>query len=130
MFRLILSLPFILTACLKDETISGYVDQSATFDLAEINGTPFTANATLTFPEKGRVAGHAPCNSYTAEQSAPYPWFELGPIKSTRATCPEMEQETAFFEQLKKMTLIEAVSDIVILRNDEADEMVFQIAQE
>jgi heat shock protein HslJ len=127
MFRFFLSLPILLAACLKDETISGYVDQTATFQLVEINGAKFTATATLSFPEQGRISGQAPCNSYNATQTAPYPWFELGPIRATLSTCPEMAEENEFFETLTRMTLIETLADVVILRNDEAEEMLFRV---
>jgi heat shock protein HslJ len=118
MFRFFLTIPILLAACLKDETISGYVDQTASFQLVEINGTPFTATATLSFPKQGQISGKAPCNTS--------PWFEIGPIAATRATCPEITQETEFFAALARMTLIETLADVVILRNDENEEMLFR----
>lgn len=129
MLRLFLTLPFLLAACLKDETISGYVDQNATFALMEMNGLPFDGRATVSFPEHGVVAGNAPCNSYSAEQSAPLPWFKLGPIRSTRMACPDLQMESAFFAALSRMTLIEALGNVVILRNDDGEEMVFRSDQ-
>ncbi len=126
MFRFFLTIPILLAACLKDETISGYVDQTATFQLVEINGTPFTATTTLSFPKQGQINGQAPCNTYTASQTAPYPWFEIGPIAATRATCTEIAQEAEFFAALARMTLIEALADVVILRNDDDEEMLFR----
>lgn len=126
MFRYFLTIPILLVAYLKDETISGYVDQSASFQLVEINGTPFTTIATLSFPEQGQISGQTPCNSYTATQTAPYPWFEIGPIAATRTTCQDFGQETEYFETLARMTLIEALADVVILRNDENEEMLFR----
>ena len=49
-------------------------------ELAELDGAPFDATATIRFPEEGRIAGEGPCNLYSAAQGAPYPWFAPGPI--------------------------------------------------
>jgi heat shock protein HslJ len=127
MFRFFLPIPILLTTCLKDETVSGYVDQTAIFQLVEINGAPFAATATLSFPNKGQIDGEAPCNTYTTSQTAPYPWFEIGPIAATRSTCPKIAQETEFFQTLARMTLIETLADVVILRNDDNEEMLFRV---
>ena len=130
MFRLFLSLPIILNTCLKDETISGYTDTSTEFQLTQISGQPFTATATISFPKKGTVVGKGPCNSYSATQSAPLPWFEIGPIASTRRMCPEMKAETEFFAALSAMTQIEVSGPVLILRNDTGSEMVFRSDQD
>lgn len=128
--RILISLLFVigLTACKADETISGYVDMDTTWALVELNGAPFTARATMAFPEKGLVTGKAPCNSYSASQSVPLPWFELGPIMSTKMACPDMQDEQQFFDALAQMSLAETLNDTLILRNDEGHEMVFKSA--
>ena len=126
MLRLFLTLPILLTACLKDETVSGYANPEAVFHLQELDGAAFSARATISFPEAGNIRGQAPCNSYTANQSAPYPWLQLGPIAATRATCSEQQLETLFFKALAEMTLIEVLGETVILRNDADREMVFR----
>lgn len=127
MFRLFLTLPIILSACLKDETVSGYADPQTVYSLQEISGTPFSAQATITFPQEGRVAGRAPCNSYSTSQSAPYPWLDLGPIAATRAACADLAQEKVFFTTLSQMTQIEVLDGLLILRNDANQEMVFRV---
>ena len=71
-----------LAAC-ADETISGYADPEAIYALERLNGAPFPATATIAFPAPGRVEGEAPCNGWSAEQTAPYPWIALGPITAT-----------------------------------------------
>ena len=126
MFRLFLTIPVILTACLKDETVSGFAETGANFHLVEIDGTPFTARSTISFPDQGSVRGQAPCNAYSADQSAPYPWFALGPIAVTRAACDDLPKELLFFEALSSMTQIEVFADTVILRNDDMREMIFR----
>ncbi len=125
MLRLFLSIPILLAACLKDETASGYVDQTVVFQLVEFDGRPYPGAATISFPEAGQVRGQGPCNTYSAEQSAPYPWFNIGPIRGTRRTCPILAQETLFLRALQSMTLIEVLGTVIILRDDDGHEMVF-----
>lgn len=126
MLRLFLTLPILLAACLKDETVSGYVDQNAVFRLVEVDAMPHDFNATISFPKTGVIRGQGPCNTYSAEQSSPYPWFSIGPIRATRRACAELAQETQFFRALESMTLIEALGTVIILRDDAGGEMVFQ----
>jgi len=130
MLRLFLSLPILLSSCQKDETISGYVDPDVEYFLTEISGDPFVAIATIKFPKQGSITGQAPCNSYAASQSAPLPWFNIGPIRSTRSACSDMAQEGEFFDSLSRMTLIETLGYLVILRNDAGEEMVFSASHD
>lgn len=117
----------LLAAC-KDETISGYAADGALWQLKSINGAPFTARATLTFPEPGKIAGRAPCNSYFGAQKAPYPWFEIDSVASTKMACPDLKLENQFLQALGKMTLSEATGNTLILSNDKGDQMVFKAA--
>lgn len=131
MHRLIFILPILLAACQKDETISGFVDPQKTFKLEQINGKAFTANADISFPAKGTVSGSSPCNSYSFEQTAPYPWFEIGTMMVTRSVCANFgKEENAFYAALGEMTLSEAVGEVLILQNDSGGEMVFRAVQE
>ncbi|MCF2871838.1 META domain-containing protein [Octadecabacter sp. G9-8] len=127
MFKII---PFLimataLSACARDESISKFVDPLSEFHLIEMNGIPFTAAATIAFPEEGRVVGRAPCNSYFATQTVPYPWFALEGIGATRMACPDLALETAFFNALEGMTLSEASGTTLILSNSVGQKMVF-----
>jgi heat shock protein HslJ len=122
-----LTFPF---GCAGDETISGYADPETTYVLNELDGASFAARATITFPEQGRAAGEAPCNSWSAEQSAPYPWFSLGPIAATRRACPELTAEGAYLSALAAMTLAEVQGGILILSNEDGRELVFEAAQD
>ena len=114
----------LLSAC-KDETISGYADAGVVWSLVELDGAAFQASATLSFPEKGRIAGQAPCNSYSGTQTAPYPWFETGPILSTKRACPDLNAETAFFAALSKVNIAEVSGSTLILSNETGRQMVF-----
>lgn len=129
MIRYLLVLPLLLGSCSKDETISGYADRQASYALQELDGRRFEAEATIAFPEDGLVTGIGPCNSYSASQSVPYPWFQLGPIQATRRGCADLARESEFFSALEAMTLIEVLGDTVILRNVEGREMMFRAVQ-
>ena len=119
-----LALALGLPGC-TDETISGYADPDATYRLTEIDGKPFIASATIAFRTEGRAEGSAPCNSWSANQNAPYPWLELGPIAATKRACPDLASETQFFDALGQMSLAEVQGPILILTNDAGREMVF-----
>jgi heat shock protein HslJ len=106
-----------LTACFPDETISGQTDVGDVWVLKSVQGNAVSNAATLTFPEKGRIAGKGPCNSYFANQTAPLPWFIAGPIGSTKKLCPPdvMTEERVFFAVLEQANLIEVFDDRLIL---------------
>ena len=57
--------------------------------------------------------------------TVPYPWFDTGPIGSTRRVCPDLEVETIFLQALEAVTLSEVLGDVMILPNTEGLEMVF-----
>ncbi len=114
-----------LGAC-ADETISGFADPAAEYALTELLGNPFTANATVAFPSQGQVRGQGPCNNWGATQTAPYPWFALGPIRASQRACDALADERAFFDALSQMTLAEVVGDVLILSDPDLGEMLFQ----
>ncbi|WP_298844319.1 META domain-containing protein [uncultured Roseobacter sp.] len=112
-------------ACRKDETVAAYGGSDRIWQLTEIDGDAFAAEATLTFPETGKIAGTAPCNSYSAAMTVPYPWFGAGPIAATRRACPALEAETIFFKTLGEMTLSEVLGDTLVLSTPEGRSMIF-----
>lgn len=125
-FGLALAILVALTACRKDETVAGYGGAGKVWRLVELDDATYPYDVTLTFPERGLVAGKAPCNRYSAEMDIPYPWFGVGPIRSTHATCPEQAVENAYLGALKTMTLSEVLGNTLILRTDDGREMVFK----
>lgn len=124
--RLICILLLSVLGYCKDETVSGYAPAGVTWHLQAINGTPFPARATLTFPQEGRIAGDAPCNSYFAAQTVPYPWFKTGPIGATKRACPELDAEIRYLQGLAEMTLSEVAGDTLILSNEDGAQMLFR----
>lgn len=119
----------VLAGCRGDETLTGYGAAERVWVLQSIDGTAFSAHAELAFPEAGKIAGRGPCNSFSAEQSSPYPWFEAGGIHATRMACPELEQEAVFFKALGAMSLSEVGPEILILSTDTGREMIFKPAE-
>jgi heat shock protein HslJ len=121
------TLVFTLAAgCARDETVAAYGAANRIWVLSEIDGQSFPAEATLTFPEPGRIAGQAPCNSYFADMAAPYPRFVSGPIASTRRICPDEAAERAYFEALSAMRLTEVLGETLILSAEDGRSMVFR----
>lgn len=116
---------FVLLAACGDETVSAFSENDE-YQLISINDVPFNAKATLDISVSGNVSGSGPCNRYNASQTAPYPWFDLGPIASTKRACDELSKEAQFFISLETMTIVEVAGKTLILSNDDKDEMVFQ----
>jgi len=115
----------LLSACVEDESIAKYADSDAEYQLTELDGTPFTATATISFPEAGKVTGQAPCNRYFADQSEAYPWFNVGAVRTTRMACPDLDTEAEFIAALRAMTLAEVAGETLILSNLDGRQMVF-----
>ncbi|MCF6232890.1 MAG: META domain-containing protein [Rhodobacteraceae bacterium] len=115
-----------LAACREDETVAAYGGAGQQWHLIEIDGKPFNARATVTFPQPGKIAGQAPCNAYSGTMTAPYPWFETGPLAATRMACDALGSETRFFQALGDMTQSEVSGKAMILSNETGHEMVFE----
>ncbi|MEM1375560.1 MAG: META domain-containing protein [Pseudomonadota bacterium] len=114
-----------LAACAGDETISAFSPEGTVWALSELDGAPFTARATLSFPAEGEVVGVGPCNRFSAAQSVPYPWIEIGPIAATKRACADLAAEGAFFAALSAVSLAE-VSGPVLILTGAGHEMIFR----
>lgn len=126
MFYKVLMITLLTSACQADETVSAYSTVEGAYVLMSLDAEPLGGGtATLDVSQAGRVSGKGPCNSYSADQKVVYPWFELGPIMSTRMACPDLPSEAFYFEALAEMTLAEAQGGILILSNTDGREMVF-----
>ncbi|MEL6168329.1 MAG: META domain-containing protein [Pseudomonadota bacterium] len=115
----------IFTGITPDETLAGYTAQGATYVLSEIDGTPFDARASVSFPGEGRIVVRGPCNMFEARIGVPYPWFSLDPVRTTRRACPELAQEAAFLAALSDMTLAEVGPGLLLLSDDGTGHMIF-----
>lgn len=126
MFRFV-TLAFFLTTCGPDETISRFADPQASYTLISVDSEAYWPSATIRFPEPGKVTGTGPCNIFNATQRVPYPWFELGPITSTKRACPDLNAEADYFAALTEMRFAEVVGGTLLLTNETGREMVFQV---
>jgi heat shock protein HslJ len=117
-----------LAGCKYDESVSGYTASSTVWSLTELDGEVFTPRATIAFPEKGKVSGTGPCNSFSASQTVPLPWIEIRNLVSTKMACPDLSMETVFFSALGDMSLAEVAGNVMILSNESGREMVFRTA--
>lgn len=127
MFRFTLILLFALSACRTDETISGRTGPSDIWVLSHIGDTPVTERITIRFPEQGRVTGEAPCNSYFADQFAPLPWIDLGPVGATRRACPALDLETRYFGLLDRMALVETLGETLLMTADDGMTLTYRL---
>ncbi len=119
----------LLSGHQPDETASAFAGETTVYALVELDGATFASSATIGFPDEGRAVGEGPCNRWSADQPAPYPWVAFGPIAATKRACAELESEGHFFAALAEMTLIEVTGDTLILSNDAGREMVFRQAE-
>jgi len=126
MLRSVLILSAILASCGPDETVSGQTEETDVWVLDTINDAPVGVEVTIAFPEEGKVVGKAPCNRYFAAQTVPLPWFKLGPIGATKMACPDLDQEHQYFELLTAMTTSEIQGNVLILRSDTGQSLVYK----
>ncbi|WP_158965389.1 META domain-containing protein [Chachezhania sediminis] len=97
-----------------------------TWVLQALNGEAFPpSEATLIFGDDGRISGAAPCNQYSAKLQSQPPAFQVGPIASTRMACPEMQEETAFFNALGVVTSMTLDGNNMVLNGPDDFSMVF-----
>ncbi|MGI3186383.1 META domain-containing protein [Nioella aestuarii] len=117
----LLFFPLALAGCLRDETVTGYA--TGIWQLQHSQTAPITLDLTM----RGEISGRGPCNSYSAAQTAPYPWFEPGTIASTRAACPDLATEQAYLAALSRMQLAEVSGPVLILSNDRGETLDFRL---
>ena len=123
---LLLVLLLTLPQCARDETLRAYGAGGKTWHLAEIDGTAFGANSSLTFAKNGELNAAGPCNLFSARQTAPYPWFDLSELTVTRRACPGLDAESQFLTALQEMTLAEILDGTLILSTGNGKQMVFK----
>ncbi|MDR6309825.1 META domain-containing protein [Pacificitalea manganoxidans] len=90
-----------------EKTLSEFAGNQSEWVLVAIDGAPAPDGVTLTFPVPNRISGQGPCNSYSAQIVAPFPWFSLAGITATRMVCPALEAEQRYFSILEHMSAVE-----------------------
>lgn len=122
---LILLAAFLLAQCNQNETLTAYGAAGQVWRLTELNGAPVSGTATLEFTADQTMRGVGPCNMFSAKVTAPYPWFELSPILSTRRACPEMALETELLTLLPQLSQAEVSGSVLVLSNEGGQRAVF-----
>ncbi len=74
------------------------------WQLLAIDGAMTDTTATLQIGADGSLAGAAPCNRWSAMNSATLPALQLGGIRATRMACDKLADEQAFFDAMSAMT--------------------------
>ncbi|MEM6887489.1 MAG: META domain-containing protein [Pseudomonadota bacterium] len=115
-----------LSACSGDETLTAYGASDIVWALAELDGVPYTAEAELEFPGPGRFVGRTPCNQFSGQVSAPYPWFAVRALTTTDKTCQDQTEEDMFLKSLNAASLAEVAGDTLVLSTPEGPKMVFK----
>ncbi|ATF16900.1 META domain-containing protein [Phaeobacter gallaeciensis] len=129
-YFLILAILFtgILSACLGDETLRAYGGNSDTWQLREVDGEAVSEVTTLSFPRPGVLTGELPCNRVTGQLTAPYPWFEVEHLATTRMVCAALQEETDVLAALQAMEIVEIKGAVMILSSEAGREMIFTAA--
>ena len=112
----------VLTACVA---VPPAPSALGLYRLVSIDGTPFAARATISFPSARQVVGSAPCNSYSGDLSAPLPAFSAATLTSTELACDDLPAEAVFFAALSAMTQADVSVTMVKLSNATGRSMVF-----
>lgn len=87
------------------------------------SGVIDNAQATLTFPEQGRVAGRASCNRFSGSVEIGGTSIKFGPLISTRMACPEavMNQEDKYLKALQSVDRFERNGSSLLLYSKGSD---------
>ncbi|KPA23555.1 hypothetical protein shim_01630 [Shimia sp. SK013] len=129
MTRLILVLGlWLLAACSPDETLTKYGGANFDWRLIKIDNRLVSYHNVIRFDETGAVTGAGPCQTFTANQTAPYPWFVLENLsvsEPSEVACQLAKEDAAFFAALRDMTLVEVAGARLILSDDAGREMYF-----
>ena len=118
----------MLSACVfaKDETLTGYAERGAVYQLVELDNSSVNSAITLEIVKAKTLAGRAPCNRYNTTINAPMPWFEIGPISATKRACPDLAIEQKYFNLLSQARFAEIHQGQIILSNDQGVLLVFE----
>ena len=95
----------VLTRAAAQSAAAGRVLSGTKWKLEDLGGTAVLdqPQATLEFPEEGRVAGQGSCNRFFGSVQLAGDSISFGALGSTRMACPEavMSQESAYFKALQ-----------------------------
>ncbi|MEM6467359.1 MAG: META domain-containing protein [Pseudomonadota bacterium] len=102
------------------ETVSAPASDQV-WHLVSLDGEDVTTGLTLRFLPDGSVSGEGSCNRFSARQTAPLPWFELGSILATKRGCATLDDEQALFQRLAEMRFAEIQGEVLLLSGPRGD---------
>lgn len=118
----------VLNGCRRDESVAAYAGYGRVWQLTTVDTSPAPGEATIAFKRRGRVSGSTGCATYSARQSASYPWFELGGLEVEARVCPQSAalSDSAFFDALKAASFAEVSGSVLILTDESGAALVFE----
>ncbi|MEM9429405.1 MAG: META domain-containing protein [Pseudomonadota bacterium] len=125
--RAVLLAILVIAGCTDfSESVGAAAPTGTVWELETINDRAAEGRLTMTFLASGRVRGLLPCNSYTARQTAPLPWFELQDLEIGDTRCEAAALEGRYLDLFGSMDLAESAGDALLLSNPEGDTLFFR----
>ena len=122
---LLFSLGALLSGCQVDPTAALDSVVGPVWVVQTLDGTAFSAAATLRFSPDGRVSGKAPCNRYFGAVEITGSVMTIGPLASTKMACKNLSDDYSYLAALGSMNQLRMDSDRLILTGPTGSEMVF-----
>lgn len=117
---LMLILPLAAAGCAGISAAPAPVLVGTEWRLESLSGkeVPASSQASLAFPESGRVAGNASCNRFFGTYTQTAQKIGFGQMGATRMACigPAAEQETRYLAALQKATAFEVEGNRLTIR--------------
>mgnify|MGYP006205485221 CR=1 FL=1 len=116
---LMLIIPLAAAGCAGMSAAPAPVLVGTEWRLESLGGkdVPVSSQASLSFPESGRVAGNASCNRFFGSYTLMQDKVALGQLGGTRMACPEAvsEQETRYLDALQKAHRLEVQGKTMLM---------------
>ena len=128
MFWILVNMLVAVSGFPDDETLTGYAERDAVYELVELDGEAVSVSAFVRFPGRKSMEARSPCFAYSGRLSAPMPWFEFQQADRVAYSCIEQPVEDTFADALAQSTLAEVSGGIIILSDDTGPRLVFQRA--
>lgn len=93
--------------------------------LVSLNGSVFTAQATLDLRDPEQASGQAPCNRWFAARGGVLPALTFGPVGATRMACPDLQAETTYLTALSQVAAVALADGNLVLTGADGMRMEF-----
>lgn len=139
LFALLSALLFIVAACCpcrKYQRLYGAPLVGTEWQLIQLNGNDINPSEgegaiTLHFDSRKALNGYSGCNRYQAGCEAETDGhLHIGPIATTRMTCPQAAREAEFLEVLRNTVRYELDAKMLILSDSVGVRAIFQAGSE